>query len=248
MNYRPCLLAFALSGSLPAMSKSFLRRRREVIPMRPICYPALALALLVSAAASAQPQTTTAYNAFHLEPGTYSVGFRLIEGEDPSRAVTGGGAAAPRPRPVRTYVWYPVEPARRGRAAEPMRFGRYVELADGDVWPAKMIGGLHEKLAYSRRPLARSFDEAGFAALSQRPVLAIESARPAAPIPTRRARCGVLVRARDFAGGARRISCRARLRRRDRAARRHELAGGQGRRRGPRDSGPRSRIRGCACA
>jgi hypothetical protein len=152
--------------------------------MRPICYSALALALLLSAAACAQPQPTTASNAFHLEPGTYSVGFRLIEGEDPSRAVTGGGTAAPRPRPVRTYLWYPVEPARRGSTAEPMRFGRYVALADGDVWPAEMIGSLHEKLAYSRRPLARSFDEAGFAALSQRPVLAIENARPAAgPFP-----------------------------------------------------------------
>jgi hypothetical protein len=61
-----------------------------------------------------------------------------------------------------------------------MRFGRYVALADADIWPAEMIGGLHEKLAYSRRPLARSFDEAGFAALSQRPVLAVENATPAA--------------------------------------------------------------------
>ena len=146
--------------------------------MRPICAPALALAVLLSIAACAQAQPAS--NAFHLEPGTYSVGFRLIEGEDASRAVTGGGTAAPRPRPVRTYVWYPAEPARRGRTSEPMRFGRYVELADGDVWPAEMIGSLHEKLAYSRRPLARSFDERGFAALLQRPVLAVENARPAA--------------------------------------------------------------------
>ncbi len=149
--------------------------------MRPICYP---LALLLSAATFAQVQPATTSNAFHLEPGTYSVGFRLIEGEDPSRVVTGGGTAAPRPRPVRTYLWYPVEPTRRGRTAEPMRFGRYVALADGDVWPAEMIGSLHEKLAYSRRPLARSFDEAGFAALSQRPVLAVENAGPApGPFP-----------------------------------------------------------------
>jgi hypothetical protein len=72
--------------------------------MRPINYPALALALFLSAAACAQPQPTTASNVFQLEPGTYSVGFRLIEGEDPSRPVTGGGTAAPRPRPVRTYL------------------------------------------------------------------------------------------------------------------------------------------------
>jgi hypothetical protein len=65
-----------------------------------------------------------------------------------------------------------------------MRFGRYAALADDDVWPAEMIGSLHDKLAYSSRPLARSFDEAGFAALSQRPVLAVENAEPAAgPFP-----------------------------------------------------------------
>jgi hypothetical protein len=61
-----------------------------------------------------------------------------------------------------------------------MRFGRYATLADEDIWPADMVGSLHEKLAFSRRPLARGMGPAGYAALLQRPVLAVENAEPLA--------------------------------------------------------------------
>ncbi|HEY8519866.1 MAG TPA: hypothetical protein VIN61_07295 [Gammaproteobacteria bacterium] len=62
---------------------------------------------------------------------------------------------ATHPRPVRIYLWYPAEDAER---AEPMRFGRYASLASDDVWPPEIAGNAREKLAYSRRPLARSLD------------------------------------------------------------------------------------------
>ena len=59
-----------------------------------------------------------------------------------------------------------------------MRFRRYAALADEDIWPAEIAGNLRDKLAYSRRPLARSLGPAGFEALLQRPVLAAENAEP----------------------------------------------------------------------
>ena len=43
---------------------------------------------------------------------------------------------------------------------------------------------LREKLAYARRPLARAMGQAGYEALLQRPVLAMENAEPmAGPYP-----------------------------------------------------------------
>jgi len=131
---------------------------------------ALALALLLPCQAHAQQRVTS--NAFGLEPGTNAVGFRLIEGDDPSRTITAGSGNA-RPRPVRTYVWYPA-----AGTPQPMRFGRYAALADDDIWPAAIVGGLHDALAYARRPLARALGPAGYAALLQRPVLAAENAKP----------------------------------------------------------------------
>ena len=59
-----------------------------------------------------------------------------------------------------------------------MRFGRYAALADGDVWPAEIIGTTRDTLAYSRRPLSRSVTPAAYAALLQQPVLARENAKP----------------------------------------------------------------------
>ena len=59
-----------------------------------------------------------------------------------------------------------------------MRFGRYAELADDDIWPAEITGGLHDKLAFSRRPLARSLGKERFEALLRQPVSAIENASP----------------------------------------------------------------------
>jgi pimeloyl-ACP methyl ester carboxylesterase len=57
-----------------------------------------------------------------------------------------------------------------------MRFGRYAALADDDIWPTEIVGSLHEKLRYSRQPLSRSLGQAGFEALLQRRVLAVENA------------------------------------------------------------------------
>jgi len=140
---------------------------------------ALALALLLPCETNAQRRDPTAPNAFGLIPGPTAVGFRLLEGEDRSRVVTGGSASTARPRPVRTYLWYPAR-----RTGQPMRFARYAALADDDVWPAEMVGSLHDKLAYSRRPLARGFGPVGYQALLQRPVLAVENAKPlAGPFP-----------------------------------------------------------------
>jgi hypothetical protein len=90
--------------------------------MRPIFHATLMLALLFSCAVRAQPPPAAAAgNAFNLEPGASAVGFRLLEGEDRSRVVTGGVSATAHPRPVRTYLWYPAQGPR------PMRFGRYAE-------------------------------------------------------------------------------------------------------------------------
>jgi hypothetical protein len=143
--------------------------RSSTIEHRWIRY-ALALAVLLPCEAYAQQRVTS--NAFGLEPGANAVGFRLIEGEDPSRSITVASGNA-RPRPVRTYVWYPA-----AGTPQPMRFGRYAALADDDVWPAAIVGSLHDTLAYARRPLARALGPAGYAALLQRPVLAAENAKP----------------------------------------------------------------------
>ena len=142
--------------------------------MRPIFHATLMLALLFSCAVRAQPPPAAAAgNAFNLEPGASAVGFRLLEGEDRSRVVTGGVSATAHPRPVRTYLWYPARGTPR-----PMRFGRYAELADGDIWPAEISGSLRGALTYSHRPLARALGPAAYDALRQRPVLAAENADP----------------------------------------------------------------------
>jgi hypothetical protein len=58
-----------------------------------------------------------------------------------------------------------------------MRFARYANLADGDIWPAEIAGGLRGKLKYSRRALARSLGPERFELLLQQPVAAIEKAK-----------------------------------------------------------------------
>ena len=112
---------------------------------------------------------------YGLAPGTFPVGFRLQENLDHSRAVTGGSAdSSAHPRPVRTYLWYP---ARRTDNEQPMHLADYAALADDDIWPAEIVGDLHNQLNYSRRALARSLGPAGFEALLKRPVLAVEAAQ-----------------------------------------------------------------------
>jgi dienelactone hydrolase len=139
---------------------------------------AASLLLLVAASqALAQPATDT----FGLEAGEHAVGFRLLEDEDASRVVTGGVRGAPHARPIRTYLWYPAEAAGR---AQPLRFGRYAQLTDDDVWPAEISGELRERLKYANGPLARSMSAADYAALLARSMRAVENAEPlAGPFP-----------------------------------------------------------------
>jgi hypothetical protein len=111
---------------------------------------------------------------FGLEPGEHSVGFQLIEEQDFSRAVTGGTSPSTAfPRPVRIYLWYP---ATGSGGVQAMRFGRYAELANDDIWHVEIAGNLREELKYSRRALARSLGSEAFEALLQQPVLAFEDA------------------------------------------------------------------------
>lgn len=110
-----------------------------------------------------------------LAAGEHAVGFQLLEDEDRSRTVTGGERGAARPRPMRTYLWYPATAARR---SQPVTFGRYVELAQGDVWPASIGGPLRERLSPANGPLARSLAPENYAALLARPMRAVENAQP----------------------------------------------------------------------
>ena len=135
--------------------------------------------LLVAAstlAALAQP----APEVFGLPAGEHSVGFRLLEDQDAARVVTGGVRGAAHPRPIRTYIWYPATTTR----AEPIRFGRYAELADDDIWPEAIAGDLRQRLKFANGPLARSLSETSYAALLARPMRAVENAAPlAGPFP-----------------------------------------------------------------
>ena len=135
------------------------------------------LLLVFLPTSEAHSQTDEAKLRLHVPGlGKYSVGFQLLEAQDHSRAVTGG--TTPRvthPRPIRIYHWYP---ASRSGESQSMRFGRYAELADGDIWPAEIAGDLSEKLKFNRRALARSLGSKRWEELSQQPVAALEDALP----------------------------------------------------------------------
>ena len=131
------------------------------------------LAILI--ACSAHAQSPIAAGTFGLSPGRLSVGFRLLEERDASRAVTGGLGSTSHARPIRIYLWYPT-----GDAPRPMSFGRYAALADGDIWPEEIAPSLRSVLTYSRRPLARSLDPEDYEALWRQPVRATENAAPLA--------------------------------------------------------------------
>ena len=143
--------------------------------------PLVRFATLLLAAVLALPALAqTAAEVFGLAAGEHSVGFQLLTDQDASRAVTGGVRGAAHARPIRTYLWYPGETAR----ALPMRFGRYAELADDDVWPEEIAGDLRQRLRFANGPLARSLSETSFAALLARPMRAVENAAPlAGPFP-----------------------------------------------------------------
>jgi len=135
------------------------------------------LVVLAALPAFGQP----AGDVFGLDAGEHAVGFRLLEDEDGSRAVTGGARGAAHPRPIRTYLWYPAEASGR---STPLRFGRYVELADDDIWPAEIVGDARERLEFANGPLARALPATSFAALLGRPMRAVENAAPlAGPFP-----------------------------------------------------------------
>ncbi|MEE8527304.1 MAG: hypothetical protein V3S70_01910, partial [Gammaproteobacteria bacterium] len=137
--------------------------------MRATLCTGLSLILLLLNAAQSQAGASSAHA---LERGEYSVGFRLIESQDYSRAVTGGILpSTAHPRPIRIYLWYP---ASGSDDAQPMRFGHYAALADEDIWPAEIAGNVREELKYSQRVLARSLDPESFEALLAQPVPAIE--------------------------------------------------------------------------
>jgi hypothetical protein len=138
-----------------------------------MCLAALTLALLLPGETRAQQRDAASSNLFGIEPGSHAVGFQLLEEQDPSRVASAGTGSVRHPRPMRIWVWYPA-----ARAAQPMRFGRYLALADGDIWPTTVASGLREKLKFSGQPLARSVGQGAFASLLQRPVLAVENAKP----------------------------------------------------------------------
>jgi hypothetical protein len=169
---RLSLRAFDPAGALAAVPGC---RKRP----RTVCtntFKALAAAsLLLATAAFSQPPPRGATETFGLGAGPSAVGFRLLAEQDSSRAVSGGSGSTPHARPIRIYVWYPAK-----AAAKPMRFGRYVALADDDLWPADIAGRTRDALKFSRGPLARSLDPSTYEALLQRPVLATENAKPAA--------------------------------------------------------------------
>lgn len=81
------------------------------------------LLLLIGAPSSAQQAFP-----FHNEPGSFTVGFRVLGQVDPSR---GYPATAPegerRPRPIQTAIWYPA--AKGGQA---MRYDDYLQLLGWD--------------------------------------------------------------------------------------------------------------------
>lgn len=110
-----------------------------------------------------------------VETGNYSVGFQLLEEQDTSRTVIGADSTSTFPRPIRTYLWYP---ARKTSGAKPMLFSRYAELADDDIWPAKITGKMRTELTYSRKVLARSLEPESFKKLLQQPLGVVEDAAP----------------------------------------------------------------------
>lgn len=123
----------------------------------------------------------TGGETFGLAAGRHAVGFRLLEDEDRSRAVSAGSRDSTHARPIRTYLWYPAQVSRR---SQPLTFGRYAAMADDDIWPPEIAGELREQLKYSNGPLARSLSPESFAELLERPMRALENAEPlAGPFP-----------------------------------------------------------------
>lgn len=65
---------------------------------------------------------------FHNKPGSFAVGFRVVEQVDPSRNYPSNRPeGARKPRPVQTAIWYPA--AEGGR---PMRYDDYLQLLGWD--------------------------------------------------------------------------------------------------------------------
>lgn len=144
--------------------------------MTKVIRPVALLLLLVYANAAYSQSSNAKITLYVPETGEFSVGFQILEVQDYSRMVTGGSSpVVTHPRPIRVYLWYP---AARSEQDKTIRFGRYAELANDDIWSADIVGGLHEKLRYSRRPLARALGKEQFEALLQQPLTAVEDSIP----------------------------------------------------------------------
>jgi hypothetical protein len=132
---------------------------------------AILLVALLALPVSAQNEA----NVLGLERGEHAVGFRLLEDEDRSRAVTGGERGAAHARPIRTYLWYPALSARR---AKPLRFGDYAKLAEDDVWPAAISGAMRSELTFEHGPLAHSIARSTYERWLDQPMRAVDGAAP----------------------------------------------------------------------
>ena len=131
-----------------------------------------------------------------LNSGGHSIGFKIVEGQDYSRAVTGGTTPSKvHARPIRVYLWYP---AKDSQDTQAMHFGRYAELADQDIWPHEISGDLSKELNYSHKVLARSLGPERFEKLLRQPVRGIEGAEAlAGPFPPESLNCPQLTFVRD---------------------------------------------------
>ena len=142
-------------------------------PRLGLCCAVLVVGAFFLSQSVAQSREPAESEAYGLEPGPLAISFRLLDGQDASRAVTAGNGAAPHPRPLRVYVWYPAK-----RAAATMRFSRYAELAEHDIWPAEIAGAQSAKLEHREPTTRSSFRPDSFVALLKQPVLATENAKP----------------------------------------------------------------------
>lgn len=120
------------------------------------CFAGLFCAPAVqSKGARAEPVGTPAPLWGDLEPGAFSVGFRVLYERDKTRtwlSPSSGAAAADPGRPIRISLWYPAAPA---PGARPMRYGDYfhfdgppdfkalddaLERGDRESWTADLAG------------------------------------------------------------------------------------------------------------
>jgi dienelactone hydrolase len=137
------------------------------------CVILLVLLAIVSLGIAAEPSNFT----FGVTFGPHPVGFRVVHQYDYSRVykpvvdLEGKPVTGERARPIQTLVWYP---AQVNTSAQPMLYGRYIELLateenfDGDsaqkaaaLQAALEVRGLKDKYDIERVQPTHSFWEAG---------------------------------------------------------------------------------------